>query len=85
MQKLVFLKQRSLINKVVLVPAFVGLGAPDWNAAWFADQRAGVGPDEDGFAKERALERTIKPRMSSDARTQRFGAWQRAVQVTLSV
>jgi glycerol kinase len=54
-------------------------------AAWLAGQRAGVYPDMQGFAQGWALERTFEPQMDETTREDKYGAWQRAVQATISV
>lgn len=54
-------------------------------AAWLAGQRAGLYPDMQGFADNWAVEQTFTPDMSADLRHQRYDAWQRAVQATMSV
>jgi len=54
-------------------------------AAWLAGMRAGVYPDQAGFADAWALERRFEPDMAEDQRAARYGAWKRAVAATLSV
>ena len=54
-------------------------------AAWLAGMRAGIYPDQAGFAANWSLERTFTPAMDSALRDQKYGAWKRAVQATLSV
>lgn len=54
-------------------------------AAWLAGMRAGIYPDQAGFAANWALERTFVPDMDSALRDQKYAAWNRAVQATLSV
>ena len=54
-------------------------------AAWLAGMRAGIYPDQAGFAANWALERTFMPGMDSALRDQKYAAWKRAVQATLSV
>ena len=53
-------------------------------AAWLAGQRAGLYPDQAGFAANWALERTFEPTMSEELRAEKYGAWQRAVAATLA-
>lgn len=49
-------------------------------AAWLAGSKAGVMPDQDGFAKLWKLDRRFEPSASADAwRERRYAAWQRAV------
>ncbi|MGC1488623.1 MAG: glycerol kinase GlpK [Albidovulum sp.] len=54
-------------------------------AAWLAGMRAGLYPDADGFAKIWALDRRFEPAMPVATRDDKYRAWQRAVQATLSV
>ncbi len=54
-------------------------------AAWLAGQRAGLYPDQAGFAEAWALERTFAPAMKAADRDARYAAWKRAVAATLSV
>jgi glycerol kinase len=51
-------------------------------AAWLAGMRAGVYPDQDGFARNWALERTFRPNMSAADRDARYARWKRAVAAT---
>ncbi|MGO4909295.1 glycerol kinase GlpK [Pseudorhodobacter sp. W20_MBD10_FR17] len=53
-------------------------------AAWLAGHRAGLYPDQAGFAANWALERTFEPAMSADLREERYGAWKRAVAATMA-
>lgn len=54
-------------------------------AAWLAGQRAGIYPDKEGFAKSWSIERTFTPALDATVRAERYAAWGRAVQATLSV
>ncbi|SMX45633.1 glycerol kinase GlpK [Actibacterium lipolyticum] len=54
-------------------------------AAWLAGMRAGLYPDQAGFAETWALERRFEPQMAQEKRMQRYDAWKRAVAATLSV
>ncbi|MGB0659212.1 MAG: glycerol kinase GlpK [Mangrovicoccus sp.] len=54
-------------------------------AAWLAGWKAGIYPDQEGFAKTWAVEREFTPNMGADARAENYAAWQRAVQATLTV
>ncbi|MEM7473118.1 MAG: glycerol kinase GlpK [Pseudomonadota bacterium] len=54
-------------------------------AAWLAGMRAGLYPDQAGFARSWALERRFEPGMDEDTRTRKYGAWKKAVAATLSV
>ncbi|MFZ5962699.1 glycerol kinase GlpK [Thalassococcus sp. BH17M4-6] len=52
--------------------------------AWLAGQRAGVYPGMEEFAEAWKLDRNFEPDMSEDTRRDRYAAWQRAVQATMS-
>ncbi|WP_298435473.1 glycerol kinase GlpK [uncultured Jannaschia sp.] len=52
-------------------------------AAWLAGMRAGVCPDQDGFAEGWALERRFEPKMAEADREDRYAGWSDAVQRTL--
>jgi glycerol kinase len=54
-------------------------------AAWLAGMRAGLYPDQDGFAKSWALQRRFEPAMDEGTRRQKYAAWKKAVKATLSV
>jgi glycerol kinase len=54
-------------------------------AAWLAGHRAGLYPDQAGFAETWALERSFAPRMDAATREKRYAAWKRAVAATMSV
>ena len=54
-------------------------------AAWLAGMRAGIYPDQAGFAANWALERTFAPGMDQASRERKYSAWKRAVQATLAV
>lgn len=51
-------------------------------AAWLAGQRAGVYPDQEGFANNWVLDRTFTPAMKADTREEKYSAWKRAVTAT---
>ncbi|MCF7699527.1 glycerol kinase GlpK [Loktanella sp. M215] len=53
-------------------------------AAWLAGYRAGLYPDQEGFAATWALDRTFTSRMSGKTRATKYHQWQRAVQATLT-
>lgn len=53
-------------------------------AAWLAGQRAGIYPDQSGFAANWALEKTFVPRMDEALRAAKYIAWKRAVVATVS-
>ena len=54
-------------------------------AAWLAGMKAGLYPDQDGFAAEWALEHRFVPDMDSNTRAAKYRGWQRAVTATLQV
>ena len=54
-------------------------------AAWLAGQRAGVYPDQAGFAKTWALDQTFSPNMDAETRGTKYARWKRAVAATTSV
>ncbi|UWQ07652.1 glycerol kinase GlpK [Aliiroseovarius crassostreae] len=53
--------------------------------AWLAGMKAGIYPDQAGFAREWALEKRFTPVMSSQEREAKYARWKRAVAATLSV
>jgi glycerol kinase len=52
-------------------------------AAWLAGHRAGLYPDQAGFAEKWALDRTFTPAMAPEDRAAKYHQWTRAVQATL--
>ena len=52
--------------------------------AWLAGMKAGVYPDQAGFAKEWALDQRFTPQMDDATRQRRYVGWQDAVQRTLT-
>ncbi|MBS8225649.1 glycerol kinase GlpK [Vannielia litorea] len=52
-------------------------------AAWLAGQRAGVYPDQAGFADTWALDRSFSPEMGEGEREEKYARWKRAVNATL--
>jgi len=52
--------------------------------AWLAGHRAGLYPGMDGFGQTWALDRSFAPQMDAQTRADKYGAWTRAVQATLS-
>lgn len=52
--------------------------------AWLAGMQAGVYPDQKGFAQTWSLDTRFEPKMSEDARTERYDGWKDAVRRTLS-
>ena len=54
-------------------------------AAWLAGMKAGIYPDQQGFADNWRLETRFEPRMSDSDRNSRYALWKRAVQATISV
>jgi glycerol kinase len=53
-------------------------------AAWLAGSRAGIWPDQAGFAAKWALERKFEPEMDDDTRKAKLKGWHKAVKRTLS-
>ena len=53
-------------------------------AAWLAGMRAGVYPDQQGFAAQWALDKRFEPQMDEATRTRRYAGWQDAVKRTLT-
>ncbi len=53
-------------------------------AAWLAGMKAGVYPDQAGFAAEWALDRRFVPQMDAETRERRYAGWQDAVRRTLT-
>jgi len=53
-------------------------------AAWLAGTKAGVYPDQQGFAKTWALDRQFTPKMDDATRSAKYARWQDAVRRTLS-
>ena len=52
-------------------------------AAWLAGSKAGVWPDQDGFAKRWNLDRRFTPSMPAAERARKYAGWQSAVAATL--
>ncbi len=52
--------------------------------AWVAGMRAGLYPDQEGFAATWALDRTFAPKRDEAWRTTRYSGWKQAVARTLS-
>jgi len=53
-------------------------------AAWLAGMKAGVYPDQDGFAAQWALDRRFEPAMDDATRDRRYAGWKDAVKRTLT-
>ncbi|AUM74993.1 glycerol kinase GlpK [Paracoccus jeotgali] len=53
-------------------------------AAWLAGMRAGVCPDQEGFAESWQLERRFTPQMKAETRDAKYARWQRAVAATIA-
>ncbi|MDA7965187.1 glycerol kinase GlpK [Ruegeria sp.] len=53
-------------------------------AAWLAGMRAGVYPDQAGFAKTWELDRRFEPDQGEDERDAAYARWQRAVQAAMA-
>ncbi|MEY1555463.1 glycerol kinase GlpK [Yoonia sp. R2331] len=54
-------------------------------AAWLAGMRAGIYPDQAGFAQEWALDQRFKAQMDDATRDRRYAGWKDAISRTLSV
>lgn len=54
-------------------------------AAWLAGMRAGIYPDQDGFAETWALDRQFTPQLAADSREVAYARWKRAVQAVIGV
>ena len=54
-------------------------------AAWLAGMKAGVYPDQTGFAEGWALERRFEPSMDDATRTAKYSHWKKAVAATMTV
>ncbi|PKP76045.1 MAG: glycerol kinase [Alphaproteobacteria bacterium HGW-Alphaproteobacteria-6] len=54
-------------------------------AAWLAGMRAGIYPDQAGFARDWALERRFVPAMARDLAEAKYARWKAAVAATLTV
>jgi len=52
--------------------------------AWLAGMRAGVYPDQEGFAANWALDQRFEPQMDEATRERRYAGWKDAVKRTLS-
>lgn len=52
--------------------------------AWLAGSRAGVWPDQEGFAKSWARDRRFEPVMDAETRARKIAGWDNAVSRTLS-
>ncbi len=54
-------------------------------AAWLAGMRAGIYPDQQGFAKNWALDVRFEPQMSDEDRARKYAQWQKAIKATMAV
>ncbi len=54
-------------------------------AGWLAGMRAGIYPDQAGFAEMWALDRRFEPAMDAATRAQRYDRWGRAVRAVIGV
>ncbi|WIY26670.1 glycerol kinase GlpK [Parasedimentitalea psychrophila] len=54
-------------------------------AAWLAGMRAGIYPDQDGFAKTWALDRQFTPQLAAASREVAYARWKRAVQAVIGI
>jgi len=53
--------------------------------AWLAGMRAGIYPDQDGFASGWALAQRFEPAMAPEIREAKYARWKQAVQATMAV
>ena len=53
-------------------------------AAWLAGSKAGVWPDQQGFAEAWSLDRRFEPSMEADIRERKYAGWLDAVSRTLT-
>ncbi|MDA8870816.1 glycerol kinase GlpK [Rhizobiaceae bacterium] len=77
MQRLADLLDAPVDRPVLLETTALG-------AAWLAGHRAGLWPDQEGFAEAWARDRRFEPDMDADTRTARMASWRDAVSRTLS-
>jgi glycerol kinase len=54
-------------------------------AAWLAGMKAGIYPDQQGFAESWALETRFEPKMDEADRSAKYALWMRAIQATMAV
>ncbi|SDI62428.1 glycerol kinase GlpK [Aliiruegeria lutimaris] len=54
-------------------------------AAWLAGMEAGLYPDRAGFAETWARDSRFEPALEDETREEKYAAWKRAVQATMSV
>ena len=54
-------------------------------AAWLAGMKAGIYPDQQGFAENWKLEQRFEPDMAKTERDQKYAMWKKAVAATISV
>jgi glycerol kinase len=53
-------------------------------AAWLAGHKAGVLPDQDGFARLWKLDRAFKPSLAAAERERKYAGWKRSVEAVLA-
>jgi glycerol kinase len=73
----------NMIGAPVNLPKFRETTA--LGTAWLAGMRAGIYPDQAGFAAKWALEKNFRPRLTEAERNGAYDRWKRAVTATLSV
>jgi glycerol kinase len=78
MQRLADLLDAPVDRPVMLETTALG-------AAWLAGHKAGVWPDQSGFAKSWRLDRRFTPAMSAPERAKKHAGWRDAVRRTLSL
>ena len=78
MQRLADILQSSVDRPVIAETTALG-------AAWLAGSRAGIWPDQAGFAECWQLDRQFSPKMSEQERTHRVAGWDQAIRRILTV
>lgn len=78
MQRLADILQSSVDRPVIAETTALG-------AAWLAGSRAGIWPDQAGFAECWQLDRQFSPKMSAQERAHRVAGWDQAIRRILTV
>jgi len=78
MQRLADILQSPIDRPVIAETTALG-------AAWLAGSRAGIWPDQAGFAECWQLDRQFSPKMSEQERTHRVAGWDQAIRRILTV
>ena len=77
MQRLADILQAPVDRPVIAETTALG-------AAWLAGSRAGVWPDQEGFAASWQLDKNFEPQMSAEERHSKVAGWDKAVRRVLS-